>query len=343
MWLFGKLCGSSDVIGAKIGYLRCFTLAFDFLGVWYLWKWLDKRMDFLLLLLFLTLNISWSYNTVIWGQVDGIVTTMVFIAIYYAQKNRIVASSIWMILALNMKLQAVIFVPVWGLLCLQAMIQERNWKKIWTALVSVVVLQLLLLLPFLTVQGGASRVWQVVTTSMGRYPFLSMNAFNGWFWISAQPGSIEDTGRFIGSVSYRQAGLGLFFLFSFISLLPLLFSVIRNARKENTRAGKGMIALTCALICLLFFFFNTQMHERYCHPAFIFLAAYSLYSRRSFVFWLFALAYFLNMEGVLQFLKLPNYHTLIFHPAFVAGLFFILIVTCFALLRKESLAVIRKI
>ena len=321
MWLFAKLSGSTDVIAERIGYLRCFTLAFDFLGIWFLWKWLDRKTDFLLLLLFCMLNISYSYNTVIWGQVDGIMTTMVFAAIYYAQKKKIVVSGLWMVLALNMKLQAIIFLPVWGILCLQAVLQERKIKMVVFTLASMILLQFLLLLPFILVPGGLAKVGEVVTTSMGRYPVLSMNAFNWWYWISPNAGAIEDNGSFIGTLSYRNTGLLLFFVLSLLSLLPLLLSMRKNAKDRNSVMDKDLVALSCALIVLLFFFFNTQMHERYCHPAYLFLAAYAFHTKRFIFFWLFAISYFLNMEGVLQFMKLPNYHTLIFDPCFVAGLF----------------------
>jgi hypothetical protein len=68
------------------------------------------------------------------------------------------------------------------------------------------------------------------------------------------------------------------------------------------------------------------MHERYCHPVLIFIAAYSLYSRRYWPYFLFSLAYLLNLEGVLQYFNLNNYDTLPFAQQFVALIFLTVLV-----------------
>ena len=84
MWIYGKLVHNPDAIALRIGYLRCFTLFFDFLGLWYAYRWLDRKPDFLFLLLFSIHNLSYSYNTDISGQVHGNMYNIIFNSLYYS-------------------------------------------------------------------------------------------------------------------------------------------------------------------------------------------------------------------------------------------------------------------
>ena len=67
--------------------------------------------------------------------------------------------------------------------------------------------------------------------------------------------------------------------------------------------------LSLGLIPLAFCFFNTQMHERYWHPALLLLGAHAILTRRYVLFGVFSLAYYLNVEGSLHYLgALISYH-----------------------------------
>jgi Gpi18-like mannosyltransferase len=330
MWIYGKLVHNPDAIGLRIGYLRCFTLLFDFLGLWYAYLWLNRIPDFLFLLLCSILNLSYSYNTVIWGQVDGIMSTMIFISLYYGYRKKIILSSIWFILALNMKLQSVVFLPLWGLLCLFALIDKKSWKDFFYALFAMAAIQLLLLLPFMTQKDGLSSIWNAAIGSVGRYPKVSMNAFNFWHLSMRQdPWDVLDETSWLGSLTYKRMGFMLFFAFSLAALWPLIRVVWQKIRRKDSTISRQQVWLTGSLLAILFFFFNTEMHERYCHPAFLFITAYSFYTRRFLPYVLFSLAYFLNLEKVLRFLKLENYQTLVFDPRFVAVLFLALLIYLF--------------
>src|SRR4051812_44385671 len=76
LFIFGKIAGSEQAIISYLTCLKSVTLAFDFLGLWYVYKWIDRKIDFTLLLVISMLNIGYSYNSVIWGQVDGIFTAL---------------------------------------------------------------------------------------------------------------------------------------------------------------------------------------------------------------------------------------------------------------------------
>ncbi|RZK12752.1 MAG: hypothetical protein EOO56_27905, partial [Hymenobacter sp.] len=110
---YAKLAGSPQRILAGIHYLRLFTLLFDFGGAILAVRcfgWGDGNQRFILSLLFL-LNLGYLYDTVVWEQVDAIVSTLAFVAVVQALRQRPVSSVGWLVLALNMKTQAIVFLP----------------------------------------------------------------------------------------------------------------------------------------------------------------------------------------------------------------------------------------
>ena len=141
---------------------------------------------------------------------------------------------------------------------------------------------------------------------------------------------ILDSHTFLG-ISYKSWSLFMFFTTSGIALLPLAklgYLSIVNRTELNVPLDK--ILIVCTIIPLLFFYFNTQMHERYTHPAFIFLIAYSLRKKKPLIAIVGCLAYFLNLEDVLRFMKLDNYGTLIFNRDFISSLYLITIIWLFS-------------
>ena len=68
LFFFGKFFKSAEAVAVNINYLRCLTLVFEFLGLWYVYKWVDKQFSYFLIAIFSLLNIAFSYNTVFWGE-----------------------------------------------------------------------------------------------------------------------------------------------------------------------------------------------------------------------------------------------------------------------------------
>ena len=110
---------------------------------------------------------------------------------------------------------------------------------------------------------------------------------------------------------------------------------------SNNQNELNIIFLTCGLIPLLFFFFNTQMHERYTHPALLFIFAFSYVNKKYIPMLLFSVAYFLNLEGVLHALYKGfglMVNPILFSRSFIATIFAILILYMFFYLYKLSIA-----
>lgn len=335
--VFNWANGSTQDILSNINNFRLITLAFDCLGLWYVYKWMDRKIAFMPFLLLCILNIAYTYNSLIWGQVDGILATLVFISFYYAWRQRLLLCGVFFMLALCMKLQAIIFLPLLGLLCLQVAGHVRKPQYILAPILGMLLALFVILLPFMASPDAIFKITNVAFDSVDKYPRLSLNAMNFWYLvINGNPFFIEDKQIFIGGLTSKVVGLLLFAMAYFFALLPLIRAVISNLKAPGAVISKEKLWVMCTLTVLLFFFFNTQMHERYSHPAFIFIIAYAFYCKDFVPYVLFSMAYFLNLERVLKWLQLSNYETLIFDPRFIAGIYLIIIVYLFIKLYRNK-------
>jgi Gpi18-like mannosyltransferase len=334
LWLFGWLFDDVEKMIYYRHMLKAFTLVFDFAGaIWAasLVRERDRRFGLLLLLLF---NIGYLYNTMIWIQVDAIYTFFAFGAVVLAVRERSVLSVLLFVLSLAVKPQALIFLP--PLLLLWAPLWWQRPLRMVQALVAGALLMTLVLAPFVWGgdQNGLPSILAINLGAASFFPYLSMNAFNLWYTVSDQPNLASDAEEFAG-FTYRTWGLLMFFVAAALTLLPLLLLVVRNLRrprlsladdKATRYTDLARVLLSCGLVPIAFAFFNTQMHERYWHAGVLFLAAYGFLRRDYLLYIIVSVAYFLNLEAVLQYLQLRKYSVLVFDPRFVAGLFALAIV-----------------
>jgi Gpi18-like mannosyltransferase len=321
--LFGyaRLAGSPQAITTYIHCLKAFTLLFDFGGaivaVRY-FGWGDSNQRFILSLLFL-LNVGYLYNTVVWEQVDAIVSTLCFVAVVQALRQRPVGSFVWLVLALNMKTQAIILLPPLLLLWVPQWWRAPR-RLVWAVGLGAAV-QGLLLLPFIR-SGTLPLLVAVVRDAVDHYPHASMNCYNMWVFVF-NDFLVLDSHLYAG-LSYKSWGLLSFCLASAIILLPLGLIALHKLRTRTLFevADYPVVLLSLGLLPLAFCFFNTQMHERYWHPALLLLGAYAILTRRYALFGVVSLAYYLNVEAVLHYLGgFSRYPTLLFRPKLVATLF----------------------
>ncbi len=321
--LFGyaKLAGSPQAITTYIHCLKAVTLLFDFggavLAVRY-FGWGDGNQRFLLSLLFL-LNVGYLYNTLVWEQVDAIVSTLAFVAVVQALRQRSVSSFGWLVLALNMKTQAIILLP--PLLLLWAPQWWLAPQRLAKAVGLGAVVQGVLLIPFIR-SGTLPLLVGVVRDAVDYYPRASMNCYNMWVLLFSDF-LVLDSHLYAG-VSLKAWGLLSFCSASALILLPLGLAALHKLRTRTVfgPAEYSLVLLSLGLVPLAFCFFNTQMHERYWHPALLLLGAHALLTRRYALFGVFSLAYYLNLEAVLHYLgTFSHYPTIIFRPKLVATLF----------------------
>lgn len=305
-YLYGQLMGNMVAIMKHLNYIKIAPLFFDFLGVWYIYKYINKRVAFISILTVCMLNLGYLYNTLIWFQFDGILSTLNFIAIYYAARGKMTKACAFYAMAFNMKVQTIILLPVIGVFYLYYIAKKKSWQSAVYPVLAMLGIQVLFLLPFMFSDGGLSQVWYVITSSVDRYPSVSVNAYNIWvFLLYGQDATqIADSTTYIAGMTYKTIGLLMFFISSFVVLYPLLKQFmlsIKNKAVELVTPDK--LLLVCGLLYQCFYLFNTQMHERYNHPAMIFFAAYGFYTRKYLLFILFSVVYFLTLEDVMHWIS----------------------------------------
>jgi len=289
--------------------LKYYTLLFDVLGALLTVRFVRDETKKLYYFVLLMLNIAFFYNTALWGQVDAIFSFWGFSAIILALERRPVWSILFWVVALNFKLQAVVFLPVLGLLLLPQF-TGRQWKRLIPAAAGAVAVQLLILSPFI-LKGTVGQVWRVLTSLVDFYPSPALGAFNIWFLLLPDVNlesmmNLSDQARF-GAFTYKQWGLLMFAAAMLLSIWPYLkYLKFRYINRIAAEFPLEKVFLMTALVALSFYFFNTQMHERYAHPAMLPLAAYTFLTRRWWPFIIISIAYGLNLERICWYLHLHN-------------------------------------
>jgi Gpi18-like mannosyltransferase len=250
----------------------------------------------------LLINPALWFNSLIFAQVDGIHSGLCVMSIFYLHEKKPGKGLLSFILALFFKLQSILFLPIFGLLWAVLILKlpiQRSLRSIFPA----VLLSFLLLLPF-----RLDEVWHVVTHSIGYFNRVSMNAYNIWYLISpSDPYEIKDTSDYLFHTTYRTLGTILFIASTgFIYWLAFYKRKIAHILQNIREMGMEKWGLLGAYSTLCFFFFFTQMHERYIHPAVLFGLVYSLHSRKWLGFILVSIAYPLNMDRIVRFFSLHD-------------------------------------
>jgi Gpi18-like mannosyltransferase len=316
---------SSDyyTLSKNLPYLKIFTLLFDFGAVMLLMQWLHKNGRDFFAAFFILFNIAYLYNTLYWGQVDAIHTALVFAAFVTAFKEKLAWSIVLFMLAFNMKTQSIIFMPILGLVWLPLL--KGNGKAILKGIVAIAVIQVLILLPFI-LHGTLNKVWHNLVGVVDYNPFASMRAYNFWYLLlwenSDSPRYVSDLNTWMG-ITYKNWGFIMFCTASAITLMPVFLKTITKLLKSERFgfADAEQFFLSTALITVIFFYFPTQMHERYSHPALLFAGAYFVLSKRWVIFLFISYAYLMNLEALDKCWAVKNYKTLIFDARLIGILY----------------------
>lgn len=294
--------------------LKAFTFLFDITSALIIVSLVPEKKRRVKLFLFCFLNAGFVYNSLIWNQVDGILACFVLASFYMAVKHRLLPSALFALLAVNLKLQGIVFIPLLFLLWLP---QLRLRNTILT-LSSTLTLQILIILPYL-LKGNAANILDVISGSVDYYPSLSMNAFN--FWHLMYKGDLmfaKDNGIFLAGLSCKQFGLLLFGLGSLLVLSPMLLQSRQYLKHRIIPIYPlQQMLLTAALCAFFFFFFNTQMHERYIHPVMVFstVLAFTFGHWRQWL--LIGFTYALSLESICHFFFTDS-SALLFQPRVLA-------------------------
>ena len=293
IWLYDVLMPTREHIIANINYLKIFPLIFDFLPVVVLCCFRQRLIQEKIPYLFLILNIAYLFNSVCWGQVDSIFTSLCFLALLTTLYRPSLGVVIY-ILAFYTKFHSIMFLPVMFLILAY---KVRSWRGFLQVVIASVATVTIVLLPFI-IQGRAADVFNATVKAVDFWPRVSVQAYNIWFLLVwGVPYDVFDSETFI-ILTYKQTGLIMFLISSGLTLIPLTRRLL-SLRLNNAppdRALKQLLMITLGLICFNFFYFNTQMHERYIHPALIMFFFYAVYSKNYIPYILISVAYLMSLE-----------------------------------------------
>jgi Gpi18-like mannosyltransferase len=335
--LYTLLFSSKASVIDHIYYLKYFTLLFDVTGALLVCSLVGESSRQVLILLLFMLNPAYIHNTVFWGQFDSVFSTLCFASFLAAYRRKFLLASVIYMLSLNFKLQAIIFLPALFLFMLYQAELKINWKKLILGILIVMVMQGIILIPFRHQLGG-NGILRTLHDLGGAFGQVSMNAANIWHWLLGE-GNLRWTSdkiEFMG-ISLKRWGLVMTGTGFFIALFPLMKAIINTWRGKITKLSLLQLATMFGLTAIIFFFFNTQMHERYSFPAFLFVAAVAVLTKRWWLYGIFSAAYFLNNELCLKSFKKFNYGNWIFDFRFSAGLFMLTILILIYCLYEQEI------
>jgi Gpi18-like mannosyltransferase len=341
--LFSLLFKSSSEINLNnVNYVKAFYIIFDFLSLGLIVHWLNKLKMNIHLIWLIILNPAFWYNTVIWIQCDTVHTFFIFLALYFAFHQKVYLSACGIALALATKLQAIIFIPFIFIILFQIISSEKTEskgpeyfvKKIAGITLSFISTLLIIMIPFIINGTLKESFTAIISRSVDFYPQLSVGAYNFWHLLFDFPDKITDS-LYFGILSYKQWGFAIFAAFSIVLLLLLIKICIQKKIAFSDLDFLPFSFLCLAIICILFFYFNTQMHERYIHSAILFGGLYAIFAKKYRIYALISIAYLINLEAIMQTLGYIHiisyeiYESAFFNPVFVSILILISILIGF--------------
>ena len=203
-------------------------------------------------MLLFALNPALLFDTLAWGQSDSVPTLLMVLSMAMVVDAEYAVGWGLAALAVLVKPQALMFLPVLGLwTLLEAKIGQ--WARSATAFIAVALIGIA---PF---QIGRPWTWifSLYSSTAAYYHETSVNAFN----FMALIGGIRqaDSTTLLG-VSYFTLGMGL------LALLYVWIAYLLWVKRSPER-------LTLTILIALFgsFMFAPRMHERYLYPALVFL------------------------------------------------------------------------
>ena len=318
LYVYDLLQGTEANIIHNINSIKILFMFFDFLPIFVLCCFRQKIFSFKIPYLFLLLNIAYVFNSMVWGQIDSIYVNLSFLAIVTSLLYPVTGMLLYL-LALNTKPQAIEFLPVMAVALLYSV---RKVKTVITAIAAAVIVEVALLLPFIS-NGGVSKLAYITTHVAGLYNQLSICAFNIWYIIVRGNPYFIDSNNTYFLISYTATGLILFAVAAFIVWRPLA-KQLWHERKNNLAPGEysyRLLFLSTGLLCLYFFYFNARMHERYALPIIIFFFFYGVVSKNYKLYILASIPFLLSLDKCMPD-YLPVVHYKIIYASKVIALWY---------------------
>jgi Gpi18-like mannosyltransferase len=325
LYFFGLFFNNQNSLADNIYLIKCILILFNISAVLVSGYILYKNKINPIWATIIFLNPAFLYVSLIWGQIESLYMFFVLCSILFTFKNKVVLSSVFFALALYSKLQAIIFLPIIIILFIPSILTTKkiNYIQILKILLGFLCCSIVI---FLIFYNSIGAIFQNVLKSVDLFPVVSANAFN--FWVLTIGGintGISDlTIPFL--LTYKAWGMIIFSTLSAIVLVPFMNRTLKK------QLNYPILFLTSAIISIFFFYFNTQMHERYLDPAIIFFGLTFLFSRNKIDLLNYILCsslYLLNLEKIGKCLNLGFYDSPIFSSRLISAGFMLVIILSF--------------
>lgn len=307
-------------------------------------KKIENKYQTIIYSLLLLSNVALYYNSIFWGQIDNIHTLFIALSLLSVLSEKYSLSGFFLVFAFLTKIVAVMYIPLIAIILLIAFLRERNPQILFYFLLGCFSATLVLFFP-LFITGHLSEYITIQTKNITNYDCISGNAYNIWYLFTTKHDTLissSDSNLLFRQYSYKTIGRILFFFTYTITFFPLFTYLIAVFQKKKSKISTNQILLVAILIPLVFFYFLTNIRERYAHSYLLFLTIYCFLNKRYILWYLASIPYFLQLESVLKFTG--NIHpifsklhdeTNIFNPIFISPLFLITIIYFISALYKE--------
>lgn len=247
------------------------------------------------------LNPAFIYDGAIWGQVDSILGALLAATVVGVALGWWGSSGLLCAIAVLMKPQALVLVPF----VLASATLIGGHLAVRKGLLVASATTLTILSPFL-VTGRIQGVLESYLNHIGAYPELTVNAYNGW-WFICHLATVACKGASPGSQTMNAATLISVGLFAAIYVIVLTLTNRRlnsnNAARFATKDPKERLTILltgASVIYASLFMIGVEMHERYLYPAIALLAPIAPWCFRTLITYIiFSFSSTINMALVL--------------------------------------------
>jgi len=235
----------------------------------------------------IALNPVMIFDGAIWGQFESLVLLPLIGAVVACQRNRPYLSLCLGALAVLIKLQAVVALPLLMIACYQ----KVKWRRSALALLAAIVLVVVLVAPFLVGKPMGMVVGKLLGQKSGEnVSFTSLNAFNIW----AFAGFFESQYQKLAGLTYLTWGL-------LLGGGAYLWACIVQWR----RGGDDSLWISLTVAYLGMFVFMTMMHERYIYYPAMLATIWLIQDIR--ILWVWVILVAMGTLNMNYRLRIPNW------------------------------------
>ena len=214
--------------------LKIFPLVSELLLLIIAYYWLAERSQLRWFIpIVMAIYPGFLVTTAFWGQTDALLTLLLTLSLIFLNRDRPAWAWGFLGLALIMKFQAIVALPL--LLCLS--FRRYRFRRTIAGVTICTTLVVFGVLPFIAGSGFENALRPYVG-AVDRYPTTTVNAFNLWYlvtpstWDARPPllfNNIQDSLLLFGSLTFKNVGLGFFVIYTTL----ILVAVWRNYNQHR--------------------------------------------------------------------------------------------------------------